>query len=351
MNYFQYNQPFELEGGQTLPELTIAYHTFGTLNANKSNVVWICHALTANSNPLDWWDGIAGENKVINPTEHFIVCANILGSCYGTTGPLSINPETQQPYYNTFPQVTIRDMVKAHTLLREHLGLEKIHILGGGSCGGYQVLEWALTEPEVAENLFLLATSAAESTWGIGIHTTQRLMLEADGTWRQPSPEAGSKGLKAARALGILTYRNYQILAQNQTDPDPEKLDNYRVSSYLNYQGEKLVARFNAYSYWFLTKSLDSHNISRGRGGRLETVLAGIMQKTLIIGISSDILCPVEQQQFMARHLPSATYVEIDSNYGHDGFIIEGEKISHHFSHWLAEVENQDPVSGSMQKV
>ncbi|WP_210487940.1 homoserine O-acetyltransferase family protein [Rufibacter aurantiacus] len=351
MNYFQYNQPFELEGGQTFPEITIAYHTFGKLNANKSNVVWICHALTANSNVLDWWDGIVGESKVIDPEQHFIVCANILGSCYGSTGPLSTNPQTGEPYYNTFPQVTIRDMVRAHILLREHLGLEKIHILGGGSCGGFQVLEWAVAEPEVIDNLFLLATAAAESTWSIGIHTTQRLMLEADGTWGEPSPTAGSKGLKAARALGTLTYRNYHILAQNQTDPDPEKLDNYRVSSYLNYQGDKLVNRFNGYSYWFLTKALDSHNLSRGRGGRLEPVLAEIRQKTLIIGISSDILCPVQEQQFLAQHLPNVSYVEIDSNYGHDGFIIEGQKISQHFTAWYAEVQKENPVSGTILSI
>ncbi|MBC3538855.1 homoserine O-acetyltransferase [Rufibacter sediminis] len=351
MNYFQYNQPFALEGGQTLPEITVAYHTFGKLNANKSNVVWICHALTANSNVLDWWDGIVGESKVIDPERHFIVCANILGSCYGSTGPLSLNPQTGEPYYTTFPQVTVRDMVRAHMLLREHLGLEKIHILAGGSMGGFQVLEWAIAEPQVVDNLFLLATSAAESTWGIGIHTTQRLMLEADGTWGEPNPTAGSKGLKAARALGTLTYRNYQILAQNQTDPDPEKLDNYRVSSYLNYQGEKLVNRFNAYSYWFLTKALDSHNLSRGRGGRLEAVLAEIPQKTLIIGINSDILCPVQEQQFLAQHLPNVQLVEIDSNYGHDGFIIEGEKISQHFSVWLSEVEKENQTSGACLSV
>ncbi|ALI98389.1 homoserine O-acetyltransferase MetX [Rufibacter tibetensis] len=351
MNYFQHNQPFELEGGQTLPEITVAYHTFGKLNANKSNVVWICHALTANSDVLDWWGGIVGESKIIDPERHFIVCANILGSCYGSTGPLSINPETQEPYYTSFPQVTIRDTVKAHILLREHLGLEKIQVLAGGSCGGFQVLEWAVAEPEVVENLFLLATAAAESTWGIGIHTTQRLMLEADGTWGEPSPTAGDKGLKAARALGTLTYRNYQILAQSQTDPDPEKLDNYRVSSYLNYQGDKLVKRFNAYSYWILTKALDSHHLGRGRGGRLEPVLAKIRQKTLIIGISSDILCPVQEQQFLAQHLPEATYVEIDSDYGHDGFIIEGQKISQHYTAWLSKVQKTNPVSGSFLSV
>ncbi|GAA4313552.1 homoserine O-acetyltransferase [Nibribacter koreensis] len=335
MNYFEYSHPFALENGQTLPALTIAYHTFGELNAKKSNVVWICHALTANSNPLDWWSGVTAEGKAINPQEHFIICANILGSCYGSTGPLSVNPETGQPYYATFPQVTIRDMVKVHALLREQLGIEKIYLLAGGSMGGYQALEWCVLEPDRIENLFLLATSATESAWGIAIHTTQRLAIEADGTFGENSDTAGSKGLKAARAVGILTYRSFQILEQNQTDPDVEKLDNYRVSSYINYQGDKLVNRFNAYSYWILTKAMDSHHLARGRGGKLAEVLQQIHQKTLVIGISSDVLCPVQEQKFIAQHVPNAQYVEIESDYGHDGFIIESKRITQALQDWL----------------
>lgn len=237
MNFFYHNHHIKLESGGSLPEITIAYTTYGKINEDKSNVVWICHALTANSNAAEWWNGVVGTNHVIDPERYFIVCANILGSCYGTTGPLSVNPNTKLPYYNSFPLITIRDMVKAHMLLREHLGIEKIYLLMGGSMGGYQAMEWCILENDIIEHLFLLATSPTESAWGIATHTAQRLAIEADSTWQLPSPDAGAKGLKAARAIGMLTYRNYGIMVQQQTDPDIEKLDNYKAASYINYQG------------------------------------------------------------------------------------------------------------------
>jgi len=335
MDYFHYKHRFELESGETLPEVTIAYHTYGTLNADKSNVVWVCHALTANADAATWWEGVVGDDHVVDPKKYFIVCANILGSCYGTSGPLSIDAATQKPYYSTFPQITIRDMVKAHILLREHLRIEKIFLIMGGSMGGYQALEWSVMEKDRIENLFILATSPTESAWGIATHTAQRLSIEADSTWKDLSPEAGKKGLKAARAIGMLTYRNYGIMVKHQTDPDTEKLDNYKASSYINYQGDKLVQRFNAYTYWLLTKSMDSHHLGRGRGGKLEPVLNSITQRTLIIGISSDILCPLIEQKFIANHLPDATLIEIDSTYGHDGFMVESKIISQHLAEWL----------------
>jgi homoserine O-acetyltransferase len=337
MTHFHHTQSFELENGQSLPEVTIAYHTYGTLNKDKSNVVWVCHALTANSDAATWWSGIVGENHIINPERYFIVCANILGSCYGTTGPLSNNPATNKPYYNDFPLITVRDMVKAHILLRKHLGIEKISLVMGGSMGGYQAMEWALMEKEVIGHLFLLATSASESAWGIATHTAQRLAIEADGTWKTASPDAGKNGLKAARAIGMLTYRNYGIMVEQQTDNDSNKLEDFKAGSYISYQGDKLVQRFNAYSYWSLTKTMDTHNISRGRGGKLEPVLKSIAQKTLIIGISSDILCPLIEQKFLAHHLPDATLIEIDSSYGHDGFMVESKLISQHLGEWLGD--------------
>ena len=337
MEYFQSKKEFKLENGQSLPEITIAYNTYGQLNVDKSNVVWVCHALTANSDAADWWNGLVGEGHIIDPEKYFIVCANILGSCYGTTGPLSTNPLTHQPYYADFPIVTIRDMVKAHILLREYLGIDKIFLAMGGSMGGYQAMEWAVIEPNVIQHLFLLVTSATESAWGIATHTAQRLAIEADGTWKDASVDAGKKGLKAARAIGMLTYRNYGIMVQQQTDTDTEKLDNYKASSYINYQGDKLVQRFSAYSYWYLTKSMDSHHIARGRGGKIEPVLKSIRQKTLLIGISSDILCPLIEQQFLASHLPNTTLIEIDSSYGHDGFMVESKLISQHLGEWLGD--------------
>jgi homoserine O-acetyltransferase len=338
MNFFHYPHHFNLEGGGSLAELTIAYTTYGKMNADKSNVIWICHALTANSDAADWWNGVVGKDNVIDPEKYFIVCANILGSCYGTTGPLSVDPATQAPYYSTFPLITIRDMVNAHILLRSHLGIEKILLLMGGSMGGYQAMEWCIQEKNVINRLFLLATSATESAWGIATHTAQRLAIEADCTWQSPTNDAGAKGLKAARAIGMLTYRNYGIMVQQQTDTEFEKLDNYKASSYINYQGEKLVQRFNAYSYWLLTKSMDSHNIARSRGGNPDAILQSITQKTLITGISSDILCPLAEQEFLTHHMPKARLVVIDSDYGHDGFMVESKIISQYLREWLEDV-------------
>ena len=335
MDFFHYPHPIILESGGTLPELTIAYNTYGRLNADKSNVVWVCHALTANSDAADWWNGVVGKNHVIDPEKYFIICANILGSCYGSTGPLSINPAAGVPYYHSFPLVTIRDMVHAHILLRQYLGINKIFLMMGGSMGGYQALEWCVMEKDVIETLFLLATSPTESAWGIATHTAQRLSIEADGTWQDPTPEAGAKGLKAARAIGMLTYRNYGIMVQQQTDGDTEKLDHYKASAYIQYQGDKLVQRFNAFSYWLLTKSMDSHHLGRNRGGDVVPILNNIQQRTLIIGINSDILCPIVEQQFLAGHLPNAELIIIDSNYGHDGFMVESIKISKQLSTWL----------------
>ncbi len=336
MKYFHYQQPFTLESGQVLPEITIAYSTHGKRNEAQDNVVWVCHALTANAAVQDWWPGFVGPDCLINPDQHFIVCANILGSCYGSTGPLSIHPKKGQPYYHTFPLITIRDMVRAHQLLCEHLNIKKIHLLIGGSMGGYQALEWCALQPSLIDRLFLIATSARESAWGIAIHTTQRLAIEADSTWHEATDKAGQQGLKAARAIGMLTYRSYATYAATQMDGDLNKLDHFKASSYIHYQGTKLVNRFNAYSYWFLTKAMDSHNLARGRCESVETTLQSIHQKTLVMGIKSDLLCPVIEQETMAQYMPNAELEIIDSLYGHDGFLLETEQISKAVSKWLS---------------
>ena len=335
MNTLQLQEPFQLENGKVLPGLTIAYHTYGKLNDAKDNVVWVCHALTANSDVFDWWPGIVGENCVINPKDHFIICVNMIGSCYGSSGPLTINSQTNQPYYSSFPVVTIRDMINTFIFIRKKLGIEKIKLLMGGSMGGYQVLEWCLMEPNVIQSSFVITTSAAESAWGIAIHTAQRLAIEADQTWKDNSPEAGKNGIKAARGIGMLTYRNYRIFHQKQTDPDFSKTDNYKASAYILHQGNKLSDRFNAQSYWLLTKSMDSHNIARGRSKTLEDALKQIHQPMLVIGIDSDILCPVAEQEFLSRHIPHSTLHIISSDYGHDGFLVETEIISRHLFEWM----------------
>lgn len=335
MKYFYYHEPFVTENGDTIHNLTIAYDTYGTFDPKKNNVVWVCHALTSNSSVIEWWPGLVGDHTIINPDEYFIVCANILGSCYGTTGPLSQNPETGKPYFAAFPVITIKDMVRAHVLLREHLKIKQVFLLMAGSMGGYQALEWALLEADVIKNLFLVTTSATESAWGIAVHTAQRLAIEADSTWKDDKHDAGKAGLKAARAIGMLTYRNYKIFVDKQTDSDTGKTDNFKASSYISYQGDKLVSRFNAQSYWLLTKAMDSHNVARGRNKGVDETLQSIRQPALIMGITSDILCPVEEQKHLADNMPNATYVEIDSQYGHDGFLIECDIISKHLRSWL----------------
>lgn len=338
MNTLQLQEPFQLENGKVLPGLTITYHTYGKLNDAKDNVVWVCHALTANSDVFDWWPGITGEDCVINPKDHFIICVNMIGSCYGSSGPLTINPESNQPYYSSFPVVTIRDMINTFILVRKKLGIEKVKLLMGGSMGGYQVLEWCLMEPNVIQSSFVITTSAAESAWGIAIHTAQRLAIEADQTWKDNSTDAGKNGIKAARGIGMLTYRNYRIFHQKQTDPDFSKTDNYKASAYILHQGNKLSDRFNAQSYWLLTKSMDSHNIARGRFNTLEDALKQIHQPVLVIGIDSDILCPVAEQEFLTKHIPGSTLHVISSDYGHDGFLVETEIISRHLFEWMERV-------------
>jgi homoserine O-acetyltransferase len=313
--------PFTLESGAILPHLDIAYHTYGNLNTARNNVVWVCHALTGNSDAASWWDGLIGEGKLFDPREYFIVCANMLGSCYGSSGALTLNPDTGEPYYLDFPQATVRDMARAHTLLRQYLGIDRINVGLGGSMGGQQLLEWAILEPHIFDVIVPMATNARHSSWGIAFNESQRLALLADQTFYNRSVDAGSAGLKAARSIGIVSYRNYDTFTQTQRDKG-DALDGYKAASYQAYQGEKLVQRFHAHSYWHLSKAMDSHNVGRGRGS-VESALRTITAKTVVIGISTDILFPVEEQKLIAEHIPNAEYIEISSPYGHDGFLIE----------------------------
>jgi homoserine O-acetyltransferase/O-succinyltransferase len=310
-----------------LPEVEIAYTTFGTLNAEKNNVVWVCHALTANANPVEWWPGLIGEGCLITPEKHFIVCANILGSCYGTTGPLHLNKTNNKPYFRNFPFITVRDMVFAHRLLANALGINEISLLIGGSLGGQQVLEWSIIEPERIKNQVLVATNAFHSPYGIAFNESQRLSIYADATYHQDIEGGGAAGLKAARSIALISYRTYGAYNETQKEDELHKTSDYKAAGYQNYQGEKLVNRFNAYSYVTLSKSMDSHNVGRNRKS-IEFALQSIKAKTLVIGVSSDILFPTGEQKFLAANIPGAVYSEIDSFYGHDGFLIETEKLT-----------------------
>lgn len=319
-------EAFRLECGTTLPEIEIAYHTYGELAPTSDNVVWVCHALTGNSEAADWWDGLVGEEKLFNPEQHFIVCANMLGSCYGSTGPLSINPATGKAYGHDFPLVTVRDMVAAHELLREHLGIQKIHVALGGSMGGQQVLEWAIQKPDLFEHIALLATNAQHSPWGIAFNESQRMAIYADDTLLdEDNPEAGKKGLETARSIAMLSYRSYDTYQMTQTDAE-DKIGDFRASSYQRYQGLKLWKRFNVFSYLTLSRAMDSHNVGRGRGG-VDKALQEVKANTLVIGITSDLLFPLREQEQIAKGITGAQYTELESIYGHDGFLVEFQRI------------------------
>ena len=214
-------------------------------------MVWVFHALTANSNPDDWWPGLVGSGHLIDPENFFIVCVNMPGSCYGSLGPLSLNIRLpDDPYYHSFPFFTPRDMIRAYQPLKNFLGIERIKIGIGGSMGGQQLLEWAIEEPDLFEHIVPIATNAFHSPWGRAFNASQRHCIELDPTWKQNDPEAGMNGMKVARGVALLSYRNQETYNFYQADTDLNSLGPYKSESYQCYQGEKLAARFNAFSYF-----------------------------------------------------------------------------------------------------
>lgn len=316
---------FELESGEVLKDITIAYHTYGTFDPTKKNVVWVCHALTANSDVFDWWNGVFGEENFFNPTSYFIVCANIIGSHYGSSGPLNTLNDSGEPLLSEFPLITPRDMAKAHFLLQKELGIHAIHLLIGASLGGQQAQEFAILNGKNVENLVLIATNAVHSPFGVAFNASQRLAIEADESFGV-SPDGGRAGLIAARSIAMLSYRSYSGYQKTQGEKDLNVLSDFRAASYQRYQGEKLANRFNAYSYVTLSKSMDAHNIGRGRGS-IEEALKRIQARTLLIGITSDILFPPAEQKYLNEHIVGSVYTEIDSPFGHDGFLVEKDQL------------------------
>lgn len=304
---YKVEEPLILESGHALRDLRIQFTTFGELNCNRSNVVWVFHALTANSDPTEWWPGLVGDDDLINPKDHFIVCANMLGSCYGSTEPVDFN----------FPLITIRDMVNAHKLLRDHLGIEKIAIGIGGSMGGQQLLQWAVDEPNLFETIVPIATNASHSPWGIAFNEAQRMALQNDDL---------TTGLEAARAIALLSYRGYEAYDRTQKDSDGRS-DDFSSSSYQRHQGVKLSSRFSPFSYYYLSKAMDSHNLGAHYGG-VEKALSRIKSKAIVIGIDSDLLFPIQEQEFLSKRIPNSSFAVATSGYGHDGFLIETTQLT-----------------------
>jgi homoserine O-acetyltransferase len=333
---YQYNEPFTLESGITLPGYHLAYTTHGELNKKMDNTIWIFHALTANSDPVEWWPGLVGGGKFFDPSKYFIICVNMPGSCYGSTGPLDINPATGKAYYHTFPFFTPRDMIRTYQKLKTHLGIDKIHIGIGGSMGGQQLLEWAIEEPDAFEHVIPMATNAYHSPWGIAFNASQRHAIEADATWEQDDAKAGLKGMMVARGIALISYRHYQTYHITQSEDINNNIEKFKSESYQQYQGEKLGKRFNAFSYYFLSKGMDSHNVGRGRES-VEAALQQIKARCLVISIATDVLFQPPEQEFLARNITDASLKIIHSNYGHDGFLLEYEQIGNVIHEFLTK--------------
>ena len=338
MNKLYYKEKFISEKGDSFSELEIAYHTWGKLNNTRDNVIWVCHALTANSDVADWWPGTVGKGLMLDTSKYFIVCANILGSCYGTTGPLTINVSMGTPWFDSFPEITCRDQVRVHEILRLHLGINSIHTIIGASIGGHQALEYSIMYPDLVKKLVFIASNAKQSPWAIAFNESQRLALQADPGFYSKRFGGGDKGLKAARSIALLSYRNNLTYNATQAEDNEEKLNNFKSSSYQEYQGDKLVKRFNPWSYYRLTQISDSFNVARKRGG-IEQALSRIQARTLVIGITSDILFPPEDQKIVADGITNARLELIESFYGHDGFLIETETIAPMVKEFIKEKE------------
>lgn len=325
-NTFHTSKKFLLESGASLPDLKIRYSTYGTLNEQKDNVIWVCHALTANHEIHDWWAKLYGPKNIFDPEKYFIVCANNLGSPYGTTSPDHENPVTKERYGMSFPEFTLRDTAKAIVLLMDHLKIQSVHLLIGGSCGGNIALEIAFDQKERIKNLALLCSSAQEKPWTIAIHQSQRIALEGDPDFKNNKPNSGLDGLKSARAFALPFYRTSLSMNSRQEENDLSKTSDFRASSYVTYQGNKFTTRFDAHCYYKLLNALDTHNIGRDQNS-VEDALNKIIANTLVIGIDSDLFIPVAEQHFLTKHIPNAKYAEIKSMFGHDAFLIETEQI------------------------
>jgi len=320
--------PFQFEAGGHLDSIDVVFHTSKGDYTPGRRVVWICHALTANSDVEEWWPDIAGPGKAIDPDKDYVVCVNMLCSAYGSMSASSINPRSGKPFFFDFPATTVRDMISASILVRKKLGIDHIDLLIGSSIGGFQAIEWAITEPDIIRNALFMATAPRISPWLGSTVATQRMALEADQTFRQCNDlSGGSEGLKCARAQALVSYRCYSGYQLTQKEDDVDCLFAGKVASYEKYQGEKFIKRkFDAYSYYYLCQALDSHNVGRNRGG-VAAALNRIKARTIVASIDTDVIFPPFEFDGWAGCIPNVEIVRMTSNFGHDGFLLEKDQI------------------------
>lgn len=347
------DEPLVLEAGRSLGPVQVAYETYGTLSPAGDNAIWICHALTGSAHAAwynhpeekapGFWDPLIGPGRAFDTERYFVVCTNVLGGCYGTTGPTSLEPGSDRPYRMRFPVVTIRDMVRVQKRVCDALGIRQLVTVAGGSMGGMQVLEWALMYPAMVRSIMPIATAGRHSPWCVALHETQRQAILLDPEFRGGDYERQpARGLALARAVAMISYRSeLEYAARFGRDRvregapfDPE--NPFQVESYLRYQGNKLVERFDAATYLYITWAMDQHDVARGRG-TFEEVLGSIAIPALCAGITSDVLYPAREQRQLAALLRRAKYLEIESIHGHDAFLIEWDQVTLAMKSFLAE--------------
>ena len=352
---YSYSGDFVLESGTALTNPVLRYQTYGQLNKDRDNVLVVCHALTGNASLHSWWGDLLGPGAVFDTDKYFVVCCNILGSCYGSTSPVSINPATKEPYGVDFPDVSVKDTVRLQLLLlRDELKVNSIKAVIGGSFGGMQAVEFAVQAGGVGadfcdasgdpycRNVIPIACGAQHTAWQIAISEVQRQAIYMDPEWASGNPFQATAGLEVARQIGMISYRTpvgysekFGRKLQNPESPLYGSNAKFAVRSYLEYQGTKFLSRFDPVTYVKMTEQMDSHNVARGRGATIQEVLAKVQIPALVLGIDSDVLYPLSEQVELAELLPAGQLKIIKSDDGHDGFLLEQDQVAEHILDFL----------------
>lgn len=359
-----FDQELKLQSGANLCPVTLAYETYGTLNEDRSNAILICHALSGDAHVAGqhsiqdrkpgWWDEAVGPGKAFDTDRYFVICSNVIGGCSGSTGPSSVNPETGRPYGLSFPVVTVADMVEAQRWLLDALGIPSLLCTTGGSLGGMQALQWAVSYPDRVRSAIILASTGRVSAQSIALNEVPRQAIYADPNWNEGDyygKDPPNAGLAVARMIGHITYLSETSMREKFGRRLQERerygydfATEFEVESYLKYHGNRFTTRFDANSFLYITKAIDYFDLSLGRGDLAEA-FTGVRAKLLVLSYSSDWLFPPEQSEELVRALlrsgVDASYVEIKSDYGHDAFLLEVERLGELARDFLARVERE----------
>ncbi len=355
--YFTFDE-LKLENGEVFGPVTIAYETYGQLDAKKANAVLVLHALTGDAHAAGyhegekdpgWWDSMIGPGKAFDTNEYFVICSNVLGGCKGSTGPSSINPKTGKPYALDFPLITIADMVNCQKRLIDHLGIKQLLTVVGGSMGGMQVLSWLVNYPKSIRSAIPIATTVKHSPQQIAFNEAGRLAIMADTHWNLGNYYEGkppAKGLAVARMIGHITYMSDVSMTEKfgrqkkGTAPGEKFTADFEVEGYLRYRGDNFVKRFDANTYLYITKAIDHFDGFAGKS--VQDAFQHVGAKVLVIAFKSDWLYPAYQSQEIVKACKIAgletSYCEVESTYGHDAFLLEIEEESHLIQHFLKKV-------------